>query len=251
MSLALALGAKESNYISTGTKELLHRLFVTISGLNYLDYLSKCENKNFNFLGVADQLQCNYASDLRIILRNVFNLYSTNSDETDAISIEEAFEAQEESPQSSESSSSATTPTANVNLTFDNSLWDNDPQNEQLQNLEHGTLPNQTTDPRRIPLSGSNLSNVLLPPIWVPDELVSVCTTCSNQFTMIRRRHHCRLEDPNNLIAFLYFNLNLFRKCGQIYCNNCSNHFIPLEQFGYIKPVRVCTPCYNSNISDQ
>jgi hypothetical protein len=67
-------------------------------------------------------------------------------------------------------------------------------------------------------------SQVLMPPVWVPDELVSHCP-CSLQFTIIRRRHHCR-------------------NCGQIYCNNCSNHFIPLACYGYLKPVRVCNVCH-------
>jgi hypothetical protein len=67
-------------------------------------------------------------------------------------------------------------------------------------------------------------SQVLMPPVWVPDELVSHCP-CSLQFTIIRRRHHCR-------------------NCGQIYCHNCSNHFIPLACYGYLKPVRVCNVCH-------
>jgi hypothetical protein len=67
-------------------------------------------------------------------------------------------------------------------------------------------------------------SQVLMPPVWVPDELVSHCP-CSLQFTIIRRRHHCR-------------------NCGQIYCNNCSNNFIPLACYGYLKPVRVCNVCH-------
>ena len=67
-------------------------------------------------------------------------------------------------------------------------------------------------------------NQLLMPPIWVPDELVSVCTACSLQFTLIRRRHHCR-------------------NCGEIYCNNCCNNFIPLTHYGFAKPVRVCNIC--------
>ena len=62
-------------------------------------------------------------------------------------------------------------------------------------------------------------------PIWVPDELVDSCTSCMQSFNLIRRRHHCR-------------------NCGQIYCNNCSSNFVPLSQFGYHKPVRVCDECF-------
>ena len=30
-------------------------------------------------------------------------------------------------------------------------------------------------------------------PLWVPDEQTTECTKCKIQFTLLRRRHHCRL----------------------------------------------------------
>lgn len=30
------------------------------------------------------------------------------------------------------------------------------------------------------------------PPEWMPDELSSSCMACKVQFTILRRRHHCR-----------------------------------------------------------
>ena len=65
----------------------------------------------------------------------------------------------------------------------------------------------------------------IMAPIWVPDELVASCTSCDQTFTLLRRRHHCR-------------------SCGQIFCNQCSSHSVPLQQFGYNKPVRVCDRCF-------
>lgn len=65
----------------------------------------------------------------------------------------------------------------------------------------------------------------LMAPVWVPDELVTSCTSCDQPFTLLRRRHHCR-------------------NCGNIYCNQCSSHSIPLSQYGYNKPVRVCDRCF-------
>ncbi|RWS17471.1 hypothetical protein B4U79_09026 [Dinothrombium tinctorium] len=214
--LALAMGAKNSNFISTGTKQLLHKIFLIIAG-------------------IADQLQTNYASDLRTILRNVFTLYSSNSCDNDDESIEEALEAQEDiyssstSSSSSSSPSSATTPTATLSFTI--------PANVPLSgqstalavvtssvdhsNNEQGV--NETDS--NLNTVNSNRTNLLLPPIWVPDELVSVCTMCSLQFTLIRRRHHCR-------------------NCGQIFCNSCANNFISLNHYGFYKPVRVCNVCY-------
>ncbi|KAJ6217733.1 hypothetical protein RDWZM_008890 [Blomia tropicalis] len=66
--------------------------------------------------------------------------------------------------------------------------------------------------------------NLLLPPTWIPDELVSTCSLCGQVFNLIRRRHHCR-------------------RCGNIFCRQCSNHFVSLKCFGYAKPVRVCERC--------
>lgn len=72
------------------------------------------------------------------------------------------------------------------------------------------------------PANGAH--SLLLPPIWVPDEMQSECSSCCQVFNLIRRRHHCR-------------------RCGRIFCNQCSNNFISLECFGYAKPVRVCNVC--------
>lgn len=72
--------------------------------------------------------------------------------------------------------------------------------------------------------SSSATRNLLLPPTWIPDELVNTCSMCAQVFNLIRRRHHCR-------------------RCGNIFCHQCSNNFISLKCFGYAKPVRVCNRC--------
>lgn len=183
--------------------------------------------------------------------------------EQDDISVEEAYEAQEDSSSSSSSSStassSATTPTAaNENLVFQSSLRLASHATEQEHSYSlptsSGTArvhleeipspsssepdtndiddsPRPTRRRRRTRVSHSESSNtepaagLLIAPVWVPDELVSSCTSCEQSFTLIRRRHHCR-------------------NCGQIYCRACSNQFIPLAHFGFEKPVRVCGPCF-------
>lgn len=60
---------------------------------------------------------------------------------------------------------------------------------------------------------------------WTPDKLVSECRGCNKEFSMTRRKHHCR-------------------NCGNIYCNNCSDHVAPLPVEGGHKPVRVCDNCW-------
>jgi 1-phosphatidylinositol-3-phosphate 5-kinase len=44
---------------------------------------------------------------------------------------------------------------------------------------------------------------------WMPDKLCKHCYSCEVQFTVFRRRHHCRL-------------------CGQVFCSACSAYFVDL-----------------------
>ena len=47
---------------------------------------------------------------------------------------------------------------------------------------------------------------------------------CYEQFTFVKRRHHCRA-------------------CGKVFCSKCSDHFMALPQFGLDQLVRVCNHC--------
>ncbi|RZF47301.1 hypothetical protein LSTR_LSTR009792 [Laodelphax striatellus] len=60
--------------------------------------------------------------------------------------------------------------------------------------------------------------------LWVPDHAVSHCTNCHNKFWLGRRKHHCR-------------------KCGQIFCADCSEFLAPLPDQKLFDPVRVCVSC--------
>ncbi|CAH1126868.1 unnamed protein product [Ceutorhynchus assimilis] len=62
--------------------------------------------------------------------------------------------------------------------------------------------------------------------LWVPDHAVSRCTGCGTEFWLGRRRHHCR-------------------KCGRIFCADCSEHATPLPSEQLYNPVRVCSGCYS------
>lgn len=66
---------------------------------------------------------------------------------------------------------------------------------------------------------------------WTPDKLISKCVGCNKEFSITRRKHHCR-------------------NCGQIFCNNCSERVVQLPNAngnsgsGHNKPVRVCDICW-------
>lgn len=60
---------------------------------------------------------------------------------------------------------------------------------------------------------------------WVPDEDMKVCNRCEREFTLLRRKHHCRL-------------------CGHIYCHDCSSNRVAIPSSP--TPVRCCDVCFAS-----
>jgi len=58
--------------------------------------------------------------------------------------------------------------------------------------------------------------------VWIPDSHRSNCLTCRASFSLIRRRHHCRL-------------------CGEVFCDQCSNERIHFSRVN--EPVRACGKC--------
>nr|CAG4651728.1 EOG090X043H [Triops cancriformis] len=58
---------------------------------------------------------------------------------------------------------------------------------------------------------------------WERDDSVKECKQCRKEFSLSRRKHHCR-------------------NCGEIYCNQCSNNTMALPSSA--KPVRVCDTCH-------
>eukprot|EP00116_Pleurobrachia_bachei_P005279 sb/3465541/ len=62
----------------------------------------------------------------------------------------------------------------------------------------------------------------LVAPVWIPDYGVSMCMRCEENFTAIRRRHHCRA-------------------CGKVFCAMCSSY---KQYLGFDNKIgRVCAIC--------
>uniref|UniRef100_A0A8D0HGV5 Lateral signaling target protein 2 homolog n=1 Tax=Sphenodon punctatus TaxID=8508 RepID=A0A8D0HGV5_SPHPU len=118
------------------SNDLIHRLFFCISG-------------------VADQLQTNYASDLRSILKTLFEVMATKPDMEDK-------EKQKK-----------------VN------------QGLRIAALEDCALCQETISSSELAAKARD-GDFEDPPDWVPDEVCSYCTACKAPFTVIRRKHHCR-----------------------------------------------------------
>uniref|UniRef100_A0AAY4CJ57 RUN and FYVE domain containing 1 n=1 Tax=Denticeps clupeoides TaxID=299321 RepID=A0AAY4CJ57_9TELE len=59
---------------------------------------------------------------------------------------------------------------------------------------------------------------------WLKDDEATHCKQCQKEFSISRRKHHCR-------------------NCGDIYCSTCSSNELALPS--YPKPVRVCDVCHS------
>ncbi|XP_075020001.1 lateral signaling target protein 2 homolog [Calonectris borealis] len=121
----------------SSTKDMLHTLFVCISG-------------------VADQLQTNFASDLRSILKTVFKIVASQAEPS-----EEPAATQEE---------------------------DGDPCVADAPRAADCPLCSSTVEAARL----RRAAGTRRLPEWVPDSTCSQCSACRSPFTLLRRRHHCR-----------------------------------------------------------
>ncbi|OXA38085.1 Lateral signaling target protein 2 [Folsomia candida] len=220
MEIALAMQAAEiasRNEVRARFKnssDLIHRLFICISG-------------------VADQLQTNYAADLRSTLKCVFAMNATPSEFE-----EENEESSLEDGSCGDTSGLDVTPEPSLDEEHSNSAegmsyshsHHNHHHNDLTQNHHHHNhhLHQNSHEDR----SGEH-SNVVMaapPPTWVPDELAPTCMSCSAAFTVVRRRHHCR-------------------NCGKVFCGKCSGNSVPLPRYGHLKPVRVCNRCFMYSVT--
>ncbi|CAG10559.1 unnamed protein product, partial [Tetraodon nigroviridis] len=126
------------------SSDLIHRLFVCISGLGFS-------------VGVADQLQTNYASDLRSILKTLFEVMATKIEQGD-----------NDKQKKGESAS------ASVHAVLEDCVLCQEAisSSEVAAKAREGQFED--------------------PPDWVPDEACNSCIACKAPFTVIRRKHHCR-----------------------------------------------------------
>ncbi|XP_046405200.1 uncharacterized protein LOC124170493 [Ischnura elegans] len=63
-------------------------------------------------------------------------------------------------------------------------------------------------------------------PVWIQDCRVTMCQSCTSEFTVTFRRHHCRA-------------------CGKVVCGKCSANKAPLQYMKY-QAARVCDECFES-----
>lgn len=203
---------------------MIHRLFVCIAG-------------------VADQLQTNFASDLRNILKSVFLINATSASENTLENSIEYHPTENEVIENNEF-------TVDPNILAQEALFDSNVYFHVDENAENGENPEYTNHPRTssdgditgfsegisdfLAITNNSNTNGTVPcssneedrpPIWIPDVEAPKCMSCGANFTVVKRRHHCR-------------------NCGKVFCARCSSNSVPLPKFGHIKPVRVCNKCF-------
>ncbi len=104
---------------------------------------------------------------------------------------------------------------------------DADPKKRRAKKQKMQRLPIEPLTLRQRRYLEKNLLNGLIisPKTWMPDNSVLTCMLCSKEFTMRRRRHHCR-------------------HCGHIICSTCGSKMISIPKFKVSKKVRVCNACF-------
>ncbi|XP_071477842.1 lateral signaling target protein 2 homolog [Diadema antillarum] len=190
------------------SSDLVHRLFVCIAG-------------------VADQLQTNFASDLRSILKTVFEVTACNPLAADDNVFPAATPAHANPAATSSSLASLPHGAAGSSSGGSGSThrnWAGEGSRELMGEGRERRRHRSNSSHR------SRRSTIDDPPMWIPDEASDECMACRSAFTVIRRKHHCR-------------------NCGQIFCARCSANSVPLPRYGQMKPVRVCNRCYMFHVT--
>lgn len=228
--IALAIKAAESASRNEArarfrsSSDLIHRLFVCIAG-------------------VADQLQTNYASDLRHILKCVFEMNTESLPEPDnnnspqetisegqTLSSNQLLSNQGQQSPSNETQQLFPSNQSRQQLPSNQDSGHTSPNNQSPPQSHRSSIVQPSSSYRNRPLPSSPRRIFDEPPKWVPDEEVERCTACKTPFTFVRRRHHCR-------------------NCGKIFCQKCSSTTVPLPHYGHQKPVRVCHRCFLYQVS--
>lgn len=88
---------------------------------------------------------------------------------------------------------------------------------DTVDEYKRGTLSLKLEDTQKIEAEA---------PIWQPDSTANNCTICNCEFSLLNRRHHCRM-------------------CGKLVCGNCSPHRVVLPNIDTSKQ-RICVQCFEA-----
>jgi len=86
----------------------------------------------------------------------------------------------------------------------------------ELKQMKQKYEPTIDSDDEDLPVAKS----------WVSNDKVSQCPICMNGFSYLNRKHHCR-------------------RCGRIFCGNCTKKRVVLPDVNAATPSRVCDVCFD------
>jgi zinc finger protein xfin len=127
---------------------------------------------------------------------------------------------------SSASSSFSSTPSEMTNsLTspFSSQPLLNSSNSENVENLESNLLQ-EPSEAEENDIESPRPTVGVHQPFWIPDNEADNCMLCENKFTVIKRRHHCRI-------------------CGKVLCSQCCRSRAKIPYMFY-KEARVCYICF-------
>ncbi|XP_059050576.1 lateral signaling target protein 2 homolog [Achroia grisella] len=245
------------------SEDLIHRLFVCIAG-------------------VADQLQTNFAADLRNILKSVFVMNQTPDDP--------------EIPEPPAEEKSDKSPTIEYEVTEDqviqngssfdsvysaeevyaDSTSDSTPSESNSRLVRRNTVnattlaAEQAADSRRKAVDNtSNLqASVSIGDLSYREERRTAQSTVGSNTGVstgsstdtgagVERLPEWVPDIAAAACMRCQAHFTAFRRrhhcrnCGKVFCASCSSNSIPLPRYGQMKPVRVCEECYQSTTNNR
>lgn len=107
-----------------------------------------------------------------------------------------------------------------------NEVFSDEPESQTMNSTDsrHPLEPPSSNLERPASASGPIRVPGTYPPEWLPDHEAEACMACESQFTLIKRRHHCR-------------------SCGKIFCGDCCRLKARLLYLDN-KEARVCNQCH-------
>lgn len=258
MQAAEIANRNEARSKFSSSEDLVHRLFLCVAG-------------------VADQLQTNFAGDLRNILKCVFQMSASHNANDERLADDDGANIEEETDPSRiiERGEDALLPGWERSNSIDNHQdhedhssfsYEEDPNpfNDDSSTENQSDAPPESQDYRSEFQSVHDQAAV---------DQVFRCSCCDlgtssdlglsvdvdvNVRVDVEQEATHEPEPPPPWVpdehaprcmscesAFTVVRRRHHcRNCGKVFCARCSSNFVPLPRFGHVKPVRVCNRCF-------
>lgn len=90
----------------------------------------------------------------------------------------------------------------------------------------------QSLSARPTSLAKQWMADKVAPAYWTPNSEILECSTCKQEFTTDKRKHHCR-------------------GCGKGFCDKCSSKRRIIQWWSATDLVRVCDACFDKEVIEE